>query len=126
MRTLSPAERSELARTASLPERVALERCFGGSVWEPLLQNPQLTTREVARFAKSGSLPTNLVNLIVANRAWLADSAVQQALLMNPRVGGSHIDRVLRVLPQSEILRISTHTSYRLQVRTAAKRLIVR
>jgi Tfp pilus assembly protein PilZ len=126
MRSLSPLERNELARLATLPERVALERCFGGSVWEALLQNPQLTTREVARFAKSGSLPTNLVSLIVANRAWLADSAVQQALLANPRVGGAHLDRILRGLPQTEIVRISTHTSYRLQVRTAAKRLIVR
>jgi hypothetical protein len=126
MRSLSPLERNDLARLASLPERVALERCFGGSVWEALLQNPQLTTREVARFAKSSSLPTNLVSVIVSNRAWLADSAVQQALLANPRVGGAHLERILRGLPQAEIVRISTHTGYRLQVRTAAKRLIVR
>jgi hypothetical protein len=38
MRSLSPIERTELARLGSLPERVALERCFGGSVWEGLLQ----------------------------------------------------------------------------------------
>lgn len=126
MRGLSPSERSELARQASLPERVALERLFGGSVWEALLQNPQLTPREVARLAKSSSLPTTLVNSIVANRAWLADSTVQQALLTNPRVGGAHLDRILRALPQAEIVRIATHTSYRMQVRTAAKRLIVR
>jgi hypothetical protein len=126
MRSLSPDQRGELAREGSLPERVALERCFGGSVWESLLQNPQLTTREVARFAKSSSLPGTLVNLIVNNRAWLADSGVQQALLANPRVGGAQLERVLRALPQSEIARVATQTSYRLQVRTAAKRLIVR
>jgi Tfp pilus assembly protein PilZ len=126
MRSLSTTDRTELARQGSLPERVALERCFGGAVWEALLQNPQLTAREVARFARSSSLPSTLVNLIVANRGWLADTGVQQALLANPRVSGAHLERVLRVLPQAELTRIATHTSYRLQVRSAAKRLIVR
>lgn len=124
IRTLSLAERDQLARTGGLPERVALERCFGGSVWEGLLQNPQLTTREVARLAKSGSLPATLVNLIVNNRGWLADSGVQQALLQNPRVTGTNLDRVLRTLPQAELSRIAAQTSYRAQVRSAAKRLI--
>ena len=62
-----------------VPERVALERRFGGSIWEGLLHNPQLTPREVLRMAKSASLPVNLVNLIVANKAWLADAAIQGA-----------------------------------------------
>ncbi len=126
VRDLSLSEREAMARTASLPERVALERRYGSSVWEGLLHNPQLTPREVTRMAKSTSLPTTLVNLIVANKGWLADSSIQAALLQNPRVSGAHLDRVLRALPQSELIRISEQNSQRMQVRTGAKRLIRR
>lgn len=126
IRALSLAERELVARQGSLPERVALERRFGGSVWEGLLHNPQLTSREVLRMAKSPSLPTHLVNLIVANKAWLADGAIQTALLHNPRVSGAHLDRVLRGLPQAELVRLSQQSSLRMQVRQGAKRLIRR
>lgn len=126
VRGLELSARDVLARQGSLPERVALERRFGSSVWEGLLHNPQVTPREVLRMAKSSSLPTALVNLIVANRAWVTDAAIQRALLENPRVAGTHLDRVLRALPQAEIQRVAEQTSVRMQVRQAAKRLIRR
>jgi hypothetical protein len=126
VRELDIAGRDALARAGSLPERVALERRFGSSVWEALLHNPQITAREVVRMAKSGSLPMTLVNLIVNNKAWLADGAIQAALLQNPRVSGAHLERVLRALPQSELQRISEQTSHRSQVRLGAKKLIRR
>jgi len=126
IRDLDIAARDVVARQGSLPERVALERRYGSSVWEGLLHNPQVTPREVQRMAKSTSLPSGLVNLIVSNRAWLADPAINQALLDNPRLSGPHIERVLRVLPQAEIARVAERTSVRTQVRQAAKRLIRR
>lgn len=126
VRELGISERDALARSGSLPERVALERRFGSSVWEGLLHNPQLTSREVARMAKSTSLPSSLVNLIVNNKAWLADPAVTAGLLSNPRVSGPHLERVLRGLPQSELVRLSEQTSQRAQVRIGAKKLIRR
>ena len=126
IRELDIAARDVVARQGSLPERVALERRYGSSVWEGLLHNPQITPREVLRMAKSTSLPSTLVNLIVNNRAWLADPAVNQALLDNPRLSGPHIERVLRLLPQAELARVAERTSVRMQVRQAAKRLIRR
>ncbi len=126
IRALDLKERDALARQCALPERVALERRFGSSVWEALLHNPQITPREVLRMAKSTSLPTNLVALLVANRAWTTDSAINQALLENPRVSGAHLDRVLRALPQAELTRVAEQSRLRLQVRQAAKRLIRR
>jgi hypothetical protein len=126
VRTLDLAEREAMARQGGLPERVALERRYGSSVWEALLHNPQITAREVLRMAKSTSLPIGLVSLVVSNRAWLADTAICQALLGNPRVSGAHLDRVLRALPQAEIQRVAEQTGVRMQVRQAAKRLIRR
>lgn len=126
VRTLDLAQREAMARQGSLPERVALERRYGSSVWEGLLHNPQITTREVQRMAKSTSLPTGLINVIVANRAWLSDPAISQALLGNPRLSGAHLERVLRALPQAEVQRVAEQSSVRMQVRQAAKRLIRR
>lgn len=126
VRTLDLTAREAMARQGSLPERVALERRYGSSVWEGLLHNPQITPREVQRMVKSTSLPTGLVNLVVANRGWLSDPAINQALLGNPRVSGAQLERVLRALPQADIQRVAEQSSVRMQVRQAAKRLIRR
>jgi hypothetical protein len=126
VRALDPGGRDLVARQGGMPERVALERHFGSSVWEGLLHNPQLTPREVLRMAKSTSLPTGLVNLVVANRAWLADANINQALLENPRVSGIQLERVLQNLPQSELVHVAERSNLRMQVRQAAKRLIRR
>ncbi len=123
-RQLSLRERESVGRTGMLSDRVALERAFGGSVWEALLQNPQLTTPEVAHISKNGTLPTPLVAIIVANGSWLASGEVRRALLSNPRVSGAHLDRVLKAVPRVELKQLSQMSAYRSQVRSAAKKLL--
>jgi hypothetical protein len=112
-----------MARSGTLPERVALERHFGGAVWEGLLQNPGITLPEVVRIAKNGGLPKPLVNVIVSNAAWLSKPEVRRALLSNPRVDGMHLDRVLRATPRSECAQVARSTAYRPAVRTRARQL---
>lgn len=124
IRNLSLRERDSVARAGTLSDRVALERTFGGSVWEGLLQNPQLTAPEVAHIAKNGTLSTPLVGVIVANAAWLSSGEVRRALLGNPRVAGPHLDRVLRALSKVELKQVAQMSAYRGQVRAAAKRLL--
>ena len=124
IRQLSLHERDKVARQGLLSERVALERTFGASVWEGLLQNSLLTVPEVAQIAKKGTLPQPLVALIVANGGWLASGEVRRALLGNPRVGGVQLDRVLRATPKPELKQIAQMSPYRSQVRMAAKKLM--
>jgi hypothetical protein len=124
IRQLSFPERQKVARQGLLTERVALERTFGSSVWEGLLQNSSLTVPEVAQIAKKGTLPQPLVATIVANGGWLASGEVRRALLSNPRVNGAQLDRVLRATPKSELKQIARMSPYRSQVRMAAKKLI--
>jgi hypothetical protein len=124
IRELRTHERDVMARQGSLPERVALERCFQGAVWEALLGNPQLTTGEVARIAKNPGLPVSLVTVITANAAWVSKSEIQRALLANPRLAGPALERVLKSVPRSELGPISTQAGYRPQVRQAAKKLL--
>jgi hypothetical protein len=126
VRELSVDERNALAREGNLPERVALERRYGSSVWEGLLQNPQLTSREVCVMAKSGNLATNLISQIVANAGWLADNSIRNALLQNPRVSASQLERVLRAAPQAELRTLAEQNNARMQVRSTAKKLIRR
>lgn len=124
IRNLSLRERDQLARDGSLSDRVAVERTFGGSVWEALLQNPQLTTPEVAHIAKNGTLPVPLVGTIVSNTSWLKSPEVRRALLTNPRVNGPHLERVLKTMPRFELKQLSQASSCRQQVRAAAKKLL--
>ena len=124
IRQLSLHEREKVARQGLLSERVALERTFGGSVWEGLLQNSSLTVPEVAQIAKKGTLPQPLVAMIVANGGWLASGEVRRALLSNPRVNGAQLDRVLRATPRPELKQIAQMSPYRSQVRMAAKKLV--
>jgi hypothetical protein len=126
VRALDLAQRDVMAREGSMPERVALERCYGSSVWEGLLHNPQLTPREVRSMATSTSLPAALLTLVTANRAWVADAGINQALLSNPRLSGPQLERVLKVLSQADLARLAEQSSVRLQVRQGAKRLIRR
>lgn len=126
VRQLSVREREQMARQGSLPERVALERAFGASVWEALLQNPQVTAPEVARICKNGGIPTPLLSVIVGNAGWISVPEVQRALLGNPRVRGPNLDRVLRALPRQELQRVAQQTTYSGPVRSAAQKMVKR
>jgi hypothetical protein len=123
IRGLPLREREKVARRGQLADRIALERSFGSTVWEGLLQNPMLTIPEVAQIAKKGALPQALVATIVANAGWLASGEVRRALLGNPRVSGAQLDRVLRATPKAELKQIAQVSPYRSQVRAAAKKI---
>ncbi len=124
IRKLSSREQQLVARNGTLAERVALERCFGGGVWEGLLQNPMLSGAEVARISKKGALPKPLISMIVNNAAWLSIPEVQRALLGNPRLGSSEIVKVLRAMPRTALSRVPAQSAYRMVVRSAAKKLL--
>ncbi len=124
VRRLAVRDREIMARQGALHERVALERVWGGSVWEPLLQNPQLTAGEIGQIAKNPSLPATLIGTVVANAGWLAKPEIQRALLGNPRLSGAQLDRVLRALPRPELARLAEQSGVRPQVKSAARKLL--
>ncbi|HXS15559.1 MAG TPA: hypothetical protein VN764_00135 [Polyangiaceae bacterium] len=124
VRTLNAAGRERMARHGTLSERVALERAFGPAVWEALLNNPLLSTAEVARIAKNHTASQPILNTIVSNPGWLTKPEVRRALLSNPRLLESQVERTLRALPQSELRLVLRQTAYPLRVRNVAKRLL--
>jgi hypothetical protein len=115
-------EPDKVARSGSLSERVALERRFGSSVWQGLLQNPELTAPEVARIAQNTTLSKPLLDAIVSNTAWLAKPEVRHALLANSAVDGPLLERVVQALPLGECEQVARSRAFRQKVRLAAKR----
>lgn len=124
LRGLTLAQQVKLAAQGELHERIVLERLYGKHVWEPLLRNPRLTAPEVARIARMGSLPRILLEILVANNAWLQIPEVRRALLSNPRLATDQIVKVLRLTPKHELKLASIQTAYPYAVRAAAKMLL--
>ncbi len=126
LRNISVAEQLKVAREGGLPQRVALERLYGKTVWEPILQNTRVTPPEVARIARMGMAPVTLIEFICSNAAWLASGEVRRALLSNPRLGDDSLSRVLRAMPRHELTVIANQTYYAPKVRKAAKAILQR
>jgi len=126
LRGLSVVEQLRVARDGTLTERVALERLYGKMVWEALLRNTRVTVPEVARMARMGTMPRPLLELIVANPAWLQVPQVRRALLSNPRLSQEMVHRVLVVLPRDELQLVPQITAYPPSVRMAAKAMLKR
>ncbi|HTM20499.1 MAG TPA: hypothetical protein VL172_08330 [Kofleriaceae bacterium] len=124
LRGLSPVEQHKIAHGNDVSQRIVLERLYGKSVWEPLLNNPRLTAPEVARIARMGALPRPLIDLILANLGWLNQPQVRRALLSNPRLSSDGVDKVLRLLPKPELRLVPKQMGYPSTVRDIARRLL--
>jgi hypothetical protein len=124
VRRMTAIEQQRLAQHGSMQERILLERTFGPAVWEALLGNPRITTPEVARIAKKGSIPRPLIDTIAGNSAWLATAEVQRALLSNPRTGPHLLPRILRSLSRADLALVPQQGSYPSAVRAAAKKML--
>ena len=124
LRGLSVAEQLRVARDGTLEERVVLERLYGKIVWETLLRNTRVTVPEVSRLAKMGTMPRPLLELIVANPAWIQIPQIRRALLTNPRLSQDMVQRVLSVLPRAELKLVPQASAYPPAVRAAAKAMI--
>jgi hypothetical protein len=113
----------KLAREGGLTERVALERIYGKSVWDALLQNQRISPPEVARIARMGTATAAILETIAANGAWLASGEVRRALLTNPRLPEDGVLRALRAMPKHELNQVCNQTHYQPRVRRVAKML---
>ncbi len=123
IRSMPLAEALRLARSTDAQERIALERMHGKLAWEALLRNPSLTIPEVLRIAGMGALPSQLLDLIVGNAAWLSNDQVRKCLLGNRSLKGQNVMTILRMLSKADLDMASKQTAYPYGVRDTAKRL---
>jgi hypothetical protein len=126
LRGLSVVEQLRVARQGDLSERMVLERLYGKTVWEALLRNSRISVPEVSRLARLGTMPRPLLELILANPAWLQVPQIRRALLSNPRLSQDMVHRVLTLLPRDELQVVPQITAYPAAVRMAAKTMAKR
>lgn len=126
IRSLPLSEALRLARSPDPQERMALERLHGKTAWEALLRNPSLSVPEVLRIATMGTLPGPLMDLIVANPAWISNEQVRRVLMANPALKGQNVMTVLRCLNRPELEIAAKQPCYPWAVREGARRLLKR
>jgi hypothetical protein len=124
IRKMSLPEQVKLARSGELQDRVVLERVSGKAVWEALLRNPRITTAEVARIARKGTVPRPVIEQIVDNAAWSKTSLVRRALLSNPKLGTEMLMKVLKFAPKHELKAMLKNTSYPQLVRATVQKML--
>jgi hypothetical protein len=124
IRAMPLAEALRLARSPDPQERIALERLHGKLAWESLLRNPGLSIPEVVRIAGMGAIPFGLLDIIVANPAWLSNDQVRRTLLANRALKGQNITTILRMLSKSELELATKQTAYSSTVRETARRMM--
>lgn len=124
IRQMPTAEAMRLARSPDSQERIALERIHGKLAWEPLLRNPGLSIPEVIRIAGMGTLPGPLLDIIVANPAWISNEQLRRVLLANRALKGQNIMTVLRFLSKPDLELAVKQTAYSWAVRDGARRLL--
>lgn len=125
LRALSLPAQLKLARTGELSDRVQLERLYGKSVWEALLENPRITIPEIARISRKGTVPRILLEQIVDNRRWINQAPVRRALLANSRISSDAVLKLLRATPRHELKTIQKGTAYTAFIREQARKLLV-
>ncbi|MCE9576309.1 MAG: hypothetical protein K8W52_24390 [Deltaproteobacteria bacterium] len=125
LRHLTLQEQYRVAREGETHERVALERMYGKSVWEPILRNPRVSHPEIARISRMGNLPRPLIEIIVANGGWLKSPEVRRSLLANPRLATDQALRILRLMTKQELKLVPLQTTYPAAVRDAARRMLL-
>jgi hypothetical protein len=124
LRHLNAAQQLKVARTGELADRIAVERLYGKQVWDALLHNPRLSTPEVARIARKGTVPKPLLEVILENGAWIKADAVRRALLSNPKLSADAVLKLLRITPKHELKMMEKGTAYGIPVRDAARKLL--
>lgn len=124
LRSLNVVEQLKIARRGELSDRVVVERLYGKTVWEALLQNPRLTLPEVARIARKGTVPRPLIEQIVGNATWTKAPNVRRALLSNPKLTQEGVLKLLALTPKHELKILEKATAYPMAVRDAARKIL--
>ena len=124
VRSLPLSEALRLARSPDVQVRMALERCHGKMAWEPLLRNPGLSVPEVLRIVTQQNLPPGILDIVIANAAWVSNEQVRRALLGNRSIKGTEIQKVLRKLPKRELELMEKQPTWSHSVREAVRRML--
>ena len=61
-----------------------------------VLSNPQLSEKEIAKFAKNKAIPEVIIHSICRNREWTKSPQIQHSLITHPKTPPASINRWIR------------------------------
>lgn len=123
LKTMSVAEKTQLALAGGREERAALLRDNAKTVHIFVLKNPRIGIDEVQYAAKLPSLSPDALKIISEHRDWSTNATVCSALVRNPKTPLPVAVRMLDRIPKSD-LKVIAKGGARDQIVTAARRMV--
>lgn len=119
------AERIRLARKATRPERLVLMKDNNKTVHLMLVQNPRISTDEVAYIASYRQANPEALKMIAQNRMHLQNPRIVSALVRNPKTPTPIAVRLIDRLPKSEVQRLAKANDVQRPIQAAARKKVV-
>jgi len=123
---MTPPEKARLARKANRTERQILLRETSPQVTMALLTNPHIEGDDVVQIVKSPYTPGGVLKRIAADRRWLSNPDVRQALVRNPQTPTPLAIRLLPGLPTPVLQVLARGGEAREDLKKAALKLYLK
>ena len=123
---MSKPERIKLARSGNQAERRAVLKDRDVSLHTHVLNNPGLTTKELAQLLRGGGVSAGFVRKVTERAELMGNSAIVEALVVNPLTPIDIAVRLVARVPPEVARRIARSSNYRPQVVAAAKKRVTR
>ncbi len=122
LETLSVSQKIRRATIGSAEERAILVRDTNRLVAEAAITSPRLQENEVLRIAANRSVSADVLRSIAESREWMKSYPIKVVLTQNPRTPLPVALRLLPMLREADVKRLSTNRSVPTAVAQAAKR----
>jgi hypothetical protein len=123
--SLSIPEKRKIARTANRTVRGLLIRDPNKNLHMFVVQNPKITTDEIAEYTRNPGLARDAIKMIAANRSWTSSNRIVFNLVRNPSTPTEVAVALLRRLNRNQLRVLAKGGSVREPVAVAARKLVV-
>ena len=121
---MSKPERMRLARSGNELERRAVLKDRDVSLHLQVLNNPQLTAKEVAQLIRGGGVSAAFIQKVTERRELMGNPMVVEALVVNPLTPVDIAVRLVERIPLEVARRIARSGNYKPQVVAACRKRV--
>lgn len=124
-RGLSGPEKMQIALRGDRDARVQVVKEANPQLLKYLLQNPKVTTQEIASIAGNTGTPMDVLKLISEHPVHSQAESIRLALVKNPRTPIPIVRKHMDKLPRRHIAQIAKSDHVRAEVGRIAKKIVV-
>jgi|GEM_PF-1007044 len=122
---LTVQEKIKLARTATRPMRRILIRAVDKRIHVAVVKNPSVGDDEIQEYTSIGGLSPAALTWIATQRQYLRNRRTLMNIVMNPQTPQTTSLKLLGMLQNNELLRVSRSARVRQALQQAAKRKLM-